>query len=195
MLPSSSQTSPCQKWSFRSFRLTNHLLSIKCKVWEDHLRSILKSSSRDTSKTNIFYLAEGYNRENFFFFNYLRAVVSNFQESGDRSENSNFFLFSQKDPFAELFSKIIFKSSSEFLFWQKLAKFVIGLNLPDGPIEIVRISTFSKLSFKTRKRSLELMFSHRFHILRACFQIRFYLDLNIITFEVSHVKNTMLVIP
>ena len=38
----------------------------------------------------------------------LRAVVSNFRESGDRSENSNFFLFAPKDPFGELFSKIIF---------------------------------------------------------------------------------------
>ena len=49
----------------------------------------------------------------------LRAVVSNFRESGDRAENSNFFLFAQKNPFGELFSKIIFKSSSQFLFWQK----------------------------------------------------------------------------
>ena len=48
--------------------------------------------------------------------NKLREVVSNFQESGDRSKNSTFFLFAPKDPFGELFSKIIFKSSSEFLF-------------------------------------------------------------------------------
>ena len=88
----------------------------------------------------------------------IRAVVSNFQESGDRSENSNFFLFAQKDPFGELFSKIIFKSSSEFLFWQKLGKFEIVVNVPDGPIEIMQISTFSKLSFKARERFLEVMF-------------------------------------
>ena len=80
----------------------------------------------------------------------LRAVVSNFRESGDRSENSNFFLFAPKDPFGELFSKIIFKSSSEFLFWQKLGKFEIGQKATDGPIEIMQISTFLKLSFKTR---------------------------------------------
>ena len=47
----------------------------------------------------------------------LREVVSNFQESGDRSKNSTFFLFAPKDSLDELFSKIIFKSSSEFLFW------------------------------------------------------------------------------
>ena len=64
----------------------------------------------------------------------LRAVVSNFRESGDRAENSNFFLFAQKDPFGELFSKIILKSSSEFLFWQKNGKFEIGLNGPSDPM-------------------------------------------------------------
>ena len=92
----------------------------------------------------------------------LRAVVSNFQEYGDRSENSNVFLFAPKDPFGELFSKIIFKSSSEFLFWQKLGKFEIDQNVPDGPTEVMQISTFSKLSFKTRQRFLELIFSQSF---------------------------------
>ena len=48
--------------------------------------------------------------------NNLREVVSNFQESGDRSKTSTTFLFAPKDPFGELFSKIIFKSSREFIF-------------------------------------------------------------------------------
>ena len=64
----------------------------------------------------------------------LRAVVSNFRESGDKANNSNFFLFAQKNPFGELFSKVIFKSSSEFLFWQKSGKFEIGLNGPSDPM-------------------------------------------------------------
>ena len=94
---------------------------------------------------------------------FLRAVVSNFRESGDRRENSDFFfLFAPKDPFGELFSKIIFKSSSEFFFRQKLGKFEIGLNVPYGPIEIMQISTFSKLSFKTRQRFLKLTLSQSF---------------------------------
>ena len=80
---------------------------------------------------------------------FLRAVVSKFQES-------------PKEPLGELFSEIIFESSSEFLFWQKLGKFEIDLNVPDVPIEIMQISTFSKLSFETRKRFLELMFSQSF---------------------------------
>ena len=68
------------------------------------------------------------------FFEYLRAVVSNFRESGDRAANSNFFLFAQKNPFGKLFSKIILKSSSEFIFWQKNGKFEIGLNGPSDPM-------------------------------------------------------------
>ena len=92
----------------------------------------------------------------------LRAIVSNFRESGDRSENSNFFLFAPKDPFSELYSKIIFKSSSEFLFWQKLGKFEIGQNVVDGPIEIMQISTSLKLSFKTRQCFLDLTLSQSF---------------------------------
>ena len=55
----------------------------------------------------------------------LREVVSNFRESGDRSKKSTFFLFAPKDPFGESFSKIIFKSSNEFLFWKKIRKFEI----------------------------------------------------------------------
>ena len=55
----------------------------------------------------------------------LREVVSNFRESGDRSKKSTFFLFTPKDPFGESFSKMIFKSSNEFLFWKKIRKFEI----------------------------------------------------------------------
>ena len=72
----------------------------------------------------------------------LRTVVSNFRESGDRSENSNFFLFAPKDPFGELFSKIIFKSSSEFFFRQKLGKFKIGLNVPDARLKLCKLVHF-----------------------------------------------------
>ena len=91
---------------------------------------------------------------------HLRAVVSNFRESGDRSENSNFFLFVQKDPIGELFSKIIFKSSSEFLFWQKLGKFEIGLNVPlMARLKLCKLVHLQNSRSRTRKRFLELMFS------------------------------------
>ena len=40
-------------------------------------------------------------------------------------KKSNFFLQDQKDPFSELFSKILFKSSSEFYFLRNRGKFEI----------------------------------------------------------------------
>ena len=46
----------------------------------------------------------------------LRATASKYGESHDRSENSDFLLLRQKDPFGELFSEIYFQSSSEFTF-------------------------------------------------------------------------------
>ena len=46
----------------------------------------------------------------------LRATASKYEESHDSSENSDFFLLRQKDPFGELFSEIYFQSSSELTF-------------------------------------------------------------------------------
>ena len=85
--------------------------------------------------------------------------MRNFQESSDRSENLKFLLFAPKDPFGELFSKIILKSSTEFLFWQKLGKFEIGLEVPNGPIEIMQISAFSNGSCKATETCLQFIFS------------------------------------
>ena len=47
----------------------------------------------------------------------LRATDSKYGESNDSSENSDFLLLRQKDPFGELFSEIYFKSSSELTFF------------------------------------------------------------------------------
>ena len=90
---------------------------------------------------------------------YLREVVSNFRESGDRSKNSTFFLFAPKDPFGESFSKIIFKSSSEFLFWKKIWKFEIGQNVPSLHNFYWAFSAFSQRSHKTTKDYLGFIFS------------------------------------
>ena len=55
----------------------------------------------------------------------LRASDCIFRESRDRTEHSNFLLFRPKDPFGELFSKILFKSSSKFNFLRNLRKLEI----------------------------------------------------------------------
>ena len=93
----------------------------------------------------------------------IKRSFSNFQEFGDRRKNSTFFfLIAPKDPFGELFSKIILKSSSEFLFWQKIRKFEIGQNVPNLHNFYWAFSAFSQRSHKTTKNYLGLVFSHKF---------------------------------
>ena len=53
-------------------------------------------------------------------FSILRAVVSNCGESAARSINSNFLFFHQNKYFGKLFSKTIFKNSSEAPFMRKI---------------------------------------------------------------------------
>ena len=50
------------------------------------------------------------------YYDILRATASKYGESHDSSENSEFFLLRQKDPFGELISEIYFQSSSELTF-------------------------------------------------------------------------------
>lgn len=52
----------------------------------------------------------------------LRAIVSNFQESGDRSKNLNFFLFAPKDPLGVLFSKNNIKKFQQIFILEKIGK-------------------------------------------------------------------------
>ena len=52
----------------------------------------------------------------------LRAINSKYGESNDSSENSDFLLLRQKDPFGELFLEIYLKSSSELTFFLKSRK-------------------------------------------------------------------------
>ena len=88
----------------------------------------------------------------------LREVVRNFQESSDRRKNSTTFLFAPKDPFGAIII-IIFKSSSEFLFWQKIRKFEIGQNVPNLHNFYRAFSAFSQRSYKTMKNDLGFIFS------------------------------------
>ena len=89
----------------------------------------------------------------------LRAVVSNYRESADSCKNSKFFFFRQKIPLGKLFSKTIFKSSSEALVWRKLEKFEIGVNLAKRRVKIMQIRAFSKRSYKTTEICFYLKFT------------------------------------
>ena len=94
-----------------------------------------------------------------FSHHFLRAVVSNYRESADSCKNSNFFFLYQEIPLGELFSKTIFKSSSESPVWRKIEKFKIWLNLAERRVKIMQIRAFSKRSYKTRKTCFYLKFT------------------------------------
>ena len=53
---------------------------------------------------------------------YLKAAVCKYREFAVKTEISKFFIFSQKKPFGETFSKITIKVSKEFSFSRKPAK-------------------------------------------------------------------------
>ena len=89
----------------------------------------------------------------------LRAVVSNYPESVVSCKNSNFFFFCRKIPLGKLFSKTIFKSSSDSPIWRKIVKFEIWVNLAKRPVEIMQISAFSKHSYKTTETCFCLKFT------------------------------------
>ena len=72
----------------------------------------------------------------------FRAVVSNFRESGDRSENSNFFLFAPKDPFGELCSKIIFKIPANFYFGKNWESSKSAKTCPMAQLKLCKLVHF-----------------------------------------------------
>ena len=125
----------------------------------------------------------------------LREVVNNFQESGDKSKNATFFLLAPKDPYGELFSKIIFKSFSEFLFWQKIRKFEIGQNVPNLHNFYRAFSAFLQHSYKTTENYLVFIFHTLFFIPWNSFPTIFHLQLNFLSFVTTRVKYTIFSIP
>ena len=92
-------------------------------------------------------------------FDSLRATASKYGESHDSSENSDFFLLRQKDPFGELFSEIYFQSSSEFTFLWNLGKFEIQLNQPRWPMEFIQNCTYSTRQYRKKGTCLDFIFT------------------------------------
>ena len=90
---------------------------------------------------------------------FLRATASKYGESHDSSENSDFFLLRQKDPFGELFSEMYFQSSSEFTFLWNLGKFEIQLNQPRWPMEFIQNCTFSTRQYRKKGTCLDFIFT------------------------------------
>ena len=125
----------------------------------------------------------------------LREVVSNFRESGDRSKKSTFFLFAPKDPFGESFSKIILKSSSEFLFWKKYESSKSAKTYLICIISIGLSVHFHNARTRQRKIILDSFFHKLFFIPWSSFATIFHLQLNFLSFVTTRVKYTIFSIP
>ena len=89
----------------------------------------------------------------------LRAIAYKYRESHDRTENLDFLLLHQKDPFDELFSEIYFQRSREFTFLWDLGKFEIRLNQPRCRWNLSKIVHFQHA--RTERRELAwISYSH-----------------------------------
>ena len=105
------------------------------------------------------------------------------------------FSFAPEDPFGELFSKIIFKSSSEFLFWQKIRKFEIGQTYLICIISIGLSVHFHNARTRQRKIILDSFFHKLFFIPWSSFATIFHLQLNFLSFVTTRVKYTIFSTP
>ena len=76
------------------------------------------------------------------------------RKKGCQIKKCELFFISPKKPFGKLLSKTIFKRSSETPFLRKIGKFKIGLNLVEGPMEIMQIRAYSKRSYEKTEANL-----------------------------------------
>ena len=115
---------------------------LNCLLYADDL--LLISHSAESLQQSLDRLSKNTVRIGF-----LRAPDQKYRESHDRKEISSSILFYQKYPFGKLFSKIIFKSSSAFCFFQNLNKFEIRLEARLRPPEIRENRAFLASSYAT----------------------------------------------
>ena len=102
-----------------------------------------------------------------------------------------FFSLHQKNPFGKLFSKTVFKSSSEAPFLRKVGKLKISLNSVEGPMEIMQIRAFSKRSYEKTKANLQFIFTGLLHNSQIFFQAIFYLYLSFLFISYTRTKKVM----
>ena len=95
----------------------------------------------------------------------LRANACKYRESSDKTKNSNFFLSAPKNPFGELFSKMILKGPVSFNFFQKKIKLKIRQTRPPGRPFWMKFSAFLKRSCRQTKKHLDMPFAQLFRYL------------------------------
>ena len=99
--------------------------------------------------------------------NFQERLSIIFENPATEAKIQPFFLFSQKDPFGESFSKIIFKSSSEFLFWKKIRNSKSAKTYLICIISIGLLVHFHNARTRQRKIILDSFFHKLFFIPRS----------------------------
>ena len=127
----------------------------------------------------------------------LREVVSNFQESGDRSKKFNFFFIGSKRPFWwTVFKKNIQKFQRVSILAKKKGKFEIGQNVLICIISIGLSVHFHNVRTRQRKIILDSLFHKLFFIPLNSYLTILHLQLNFLSFvTTTRVKYTMFCIP
>ena len=74
---------------------------------------------------------------------------------------------------------------------QKIGKLKIGLNLVEGPMEIMQIRAFSKRLYEKRKLIHSSSLPGLFHNSQSFFQAIFYLDLGFLSISYTRAKKVM----
>ena len=88
---------------------------------------------------------------------FLRTPVRKYREFRDNTKKSNFFLFFQKVPFDELFSKKICKSSSAFYFSRNKENSKMRPDRPRSLLEIMQNRAFSIFIFSRTETCLKFI--------------------------------------
>ena len=86
----------------------------------------------------------------------LRATACKYEESSDRTKILDFFLFHPKNPFGELLSKIVLKSSIALLFLRKIEKLKISDGRRLTPRKMMEIRAISSSSFTKTESNPDL---------------------------------------
>ena len=125
----------------------------------------------------------------------LREVVSNFQESGDRSKNVTFFLFAPNDPLVNCFQKQYSKVPASFYFGKKFESSKSAKTYLICVISIGLSVHFHNARTRQRKIILDSFFYKLFFIPWNSFPTIFNLQLNFLSFVTTCVKYTIFCIP
>ena len=103
-------------------------------------------------------------------FGSLRAAVCKYREFAVKTEISKYFIFSQKEPFGETFSKITIKVSKEFSFSRKPPKSEMLPHAIQSPVQnLLNYTIFKALGKKGGPRKQV----HLWQVGKA-FQLQYY---------------------